>query len=90
MCIRDRFRLRELHDEKLDNALSLNNPRMQRLYSCLEEIAIKAPKLNTILKIDVKKSSDYANVPEIVYAVACYITGEIGDGDIIITRLDDN
>lgn len=84
------FRLRELHDEELNNTLSLNNPRMQRLYSCLEEIAIKAPKLNTILKIDVKKSSDYANVPEIVYAVACYITGEMGDGDIIITGLDDN
>lgn len=83
------FRLRELNDPELNTMLSLNNPRLQQLYECSEKIAGQNQNLRTFLKFDIRKSEDYKDIPDIVYAVICYITGEMGEGDIVISGLNE-
>ncbi|MDE6679377.1 MAG: hypothetical protein K2K02_10100, partial [Ruminococcus sp.] len=83
------FRLRELNDSELNEMLSLNNPQLQQLYKCTEKIAGQNHNLRTFLKFDIRKSAEYKNIPDIVYAVMCYITGEMGEGDIIISGLNE-
>jgi len=83
------FRLRNLNDPEINDRLSLNHPLIQDLYACIEKIAQKKLSPRTMLILNVKKNSGFQDIPDIIYAVACYITGEMGEGDIVISGLNE-
>lgn len=93
------FRLRKYDDHGLNNELSLNSPVVQKLYELVEGIidyenencfAKHKSKIRSFLKLEVADKGIYQDIPNLVYAILLYITGEKGAGDIKITGLDFN
>lgn len=86
------FRLREYKDDDLCKAISLNNNRVQKLYSCVEDI-IKQTQENCLevqsfLKLEITDRDELCkDIPDILYAMLVYITGEKGASDIKISGL---
>jgi hypothetical protein len=92
------FRLREFQDDDLNRRISLNNPKVQKLYSCIEDI-IKLTqdndlKVRSFLKLEITDNGEsvqdniYKDIPLILYAMLVFITGEKGAGDIKISGLN--
>ena len=86
------FRLRALNDKNINRTLSLNNPRLLKLYYGLEKMIDDEESLPVSrLTFDIKKSDVWINrnIPDFIYACLVYITGETGEGDIRIAEIVD-
>lgn len=86
------FRLREFKDDDLCRAISMNNSRVQKLYSCVEDI-IKLTQENgleikSFLKLEITERDELCkDILDILYAMLVYITGEKGASEIKISGL---
>ena len=88
------FRLRSFNNSAINERLSLNNHRMRLLYKHVEKLIsekngwLERSRLNfEITQPDEWKSK---NIPDMLYALLVYITGESGVGEIKITKITDN
>ena len=86
------FRLREYRDHDLNYQLSLNSKAGQMVYQVIEGIIEnqKGDEVRSELKLEVPNKGIYEDIPNLLYAILLYITGEKGAGDIRITGLDLN
>lgn len=80
--------MRELGDIELNYKLSLNNPKIQILYEYIEKIIdkVKNNKLGIIsfLKLEISDKAQYKDIPDLLYAMLVYITGDTGSSNIKI------
>ncbi len=85
------YRLRSLGDENLNRYLSRNNPNIQELYRSLEIIVdaiIEGSfKIRSYLRLDIPNKGIYKDVPDLLYALLVYVTGDDTASDIRITGL---
>lgn len=85
------YRLRSLGDEGLNRYLSRNEPIIQELYRSIEVIVDAvidgSLEIRSFLKLDIPDKGIYRNVPDLLYALLVYVTGDDGAGDIRITGL---
>lgn len=85
------YRLRSLGDEGLNRYLSRNEPIVQELYRSLEAIVDAiidgSLKIRSFLRLDIPDKGIYRDVPDLLYALLVYVTGDDGAGDIRITGL---
>lgn len=81
------FRLRKYNDNDLNYRLSMNNPLIQKLYEQIEIIIENNIEIRSFLTLEVKNKGIYENIPDLLYAILVYITGEKGAGDIKIAGL---
>lgn len=85
------YRLRSLDEEGLNRYLSRNNPIVQELYRSLEVIVDAiidgSLKILSFLRLDIQNKGIYQDVPDLLYALLVYVTGDDGAGDIRITGL---
>lgn len=83
------FRLRALNDDTINKVyLSLNNHSIKRLYKYLEEIIEMNIPLQSFLKLEVSNKGEYETLPNIVYALLVYITGQSAESEIKISGLN--
>lgn len=81
------FRLRALNDVAINRQLSLNNPELRTLYRNLEVfIAKNKADIKSRIKFEVHPAEQYQGemIPDFLYAMLVYVTGETGEGDILI------
>ncbi len=82
------FRLRELGDSQLNYKLSLNNPKIQTLYFYIEKIIEKVKNnefgIKSFLKLEISDKGQYKDIPDLLYAMLVYITGDTGSSNIKI------
>lgn len=85
------LRLRELDNDSIKRQLSLNSPLMQRLYIALETIAgaVVEQKLHvrTFINVEVSNKGIYRDLPDFIYAILVYVSGNESASDIAITGL---
>ena len=85
------LRLRELNNDSIKRRLSLNSPLMQRLYNDVETIAgaVVEQKLNvrTFINVEVPNKGIYRDLPDFIYAILVYVSGNESASDIAITGL---
>lgn len=85
------YRLRSLGDEGLNRYLSRNEPIVQELYRLLEVIVDAiidgSLEIRSFLRLDIPDKGIYWDVPDLLYALLVYVTGDDGAGDIRITGL---
>ena len=85
------LRLRELNNDSIKRQLSLNSPLMQRLYNDVETIAgaVVEQKLNvrTFINVEVPNKGIYRDLPDFIYAILVYVSGNESASDIAITGL---
>ena len=86
------LRLRENKNEKLNKyCLSLNNPVLRDTYGILEMIAMNSKKFSGIqsfLQIEIANKGSYDYVPDIIYTMLVYISGQSSEGDIKISGVN--
>lgn len=86
------FRLREVGYTGLNYELSFNNKYVRQAYAALEtltRIVIENDiEIKSFVQIQVDKSEQYENVPNLLFALLVYITGSNGEGEIIISGID--
>ena len=87
------FRLRELGDSELNYKLSLNNSKIQLLYEYIEKIIDKVKnnelEIVSFLKLEITDKGQYKDIPDLLYAMLVYITGDTGSSNIKI-NIDEN
>ncbi|WP_406042444.1 DUF2357 domain-containing protein [Succinimonas sp.] len=85
------YRLRSLGDDNLNRFLSRNNPVIQELYRSLEIIVDAiidgSLKIRSYLRLDIPNKGTYKDVPNLLYALLVYVTGDDTASDIMITGL---
>ena len=85
------YRLRSSDDENLNRYLSCNKPIILELYHTLEvlvdAIIDGSLEIRSFLRLDVPDKGIYRDVPDLLYALLVYVTGDDGAGDIRITGL---
>lgn len=86
------YRLRSLGDEGVNRYLSRNNPIVEELYRTLESLVDAVVdgtlEIRSFLKLDISgKKELYQDMPDLLYALLVYVTGDDGAGDIKITGL---
>lgn len=85
------YRLRSLGDRNLNYYLSRNNPIIQELYDTLEVLVDAVIDGNLMicsyLRLDIPDKGIYQNVPDLLYALLMYVTGDDSAGDIRIAGL---
>lgn len=89
------FRLRELGDSEINQELSMNKKNIRGLYKNLETLADylvknKDDEIRTFVQISVKRSEQYKNIPDLLYALLIYVSGRNADEEIIISGVDEN
>ena len=82
------LRLRNYNDSDLNYRLSMNNPLVRELYNLIEQIIDRKIEIYSFLKLDVQNKGVYDAVPDLLYALLVFISGEKGAGDIKISGLD--
>ena len=82
------LRLRNYNDSDLNYRLSMNNPLVRELYNLIEQIIDRKIDIYSFLKLDVQNKGVYDAVPDLLYALLVFISGEKGAGDIKISGLD--
>lgn len=82
------LRLRKYNDSDLNYRLSMNNPLVRELYDLIEQIIDRKIEIYSFLDLDVQNKGIYDAVPDLLYALLVYISGEKGAGDIKISGLD--
>ena len=84
------FRLRELDDENINMRLSLNNSKIQDLYKIVETLINRKIKLyKSRVQLKTNKSKEFADIPDLYYALLVYITGDAGESEIKISGIDE-
>jgi hypothetical protein len=85
------YRLRSLGDEGINRYLSFNAPIIQELYRSLEVIVDAiidgSLEIRSFLRLDIPNKGIYQGVPDLLYALLVYVTGDDGAGDIKIAGL---
>lgn len=85
------FRLRSLGDENINLNLSRNKLIVQELYRSLEVIVDAiiddSLQIRSFLRLDIPDKGIYQDVPDLLYALLVYVTGDDGAGDIRIAGL---
>ncbi|MFR7418641.1 DUF2357 domain-containing protein [uncultured Megasphaera sp.] len=80
------MRLRSLNDSNLTSKyLSLNNPKMQELYTYLEELVETNIDINSFLKLEITSKGIYENMCDLLYVLLVYVTGQDTEGEIRIS-----
>ena len=90
------FRLRQYRDEELSKVLSLNNPKVQKLYSIIEDMITMTKNgvltVKSFLRLEIVNNDNqeefFKDMPMILYALLVFIIGEKGAGDIKISGID--
>ena len=82
------YRLRKYNNHDLNLKLSLNNWLVQVLYETVERIVDKKIEIKSFLKLEISNKGVYEQIPDLLYAILLYLTGERGAGDIRISGLD--
>lgn len=82
------FRLRSLNNEKINRKLSLNNKIMVQLYYFLEKLADKKIDLKSYLKLNITSKGKYNEMPDLLYALFIFLTGEENENEIKILGID--
>ena len=90
------FRLRQYRDEELSKELSLNNSKVQKLYSIIEDMITMTKNglltVKSFLRLEIVNNDNqddfFKDIPMILYAMLLFITGEKGAGDIKISGID--
>ena len=90
------FGLRRYGDTELSKILSLNNPRVQKLYSIIEDMITMTKNgvltVKSFLRLEIVNNDNqdefFKDIPMILYALLIFITGEKGAGDIKISGID--
>ena len=87
------FRLRGVENQapEILEALSLNNPDIQKLQKCAEAACDQQEKSDlrrTRIRFQKPAVEEYRDIPDLLYALLKYITGESGE-EIIITGIED-
>lgn len=87
------FRLRGIENQtpEILEALSLNDPDIQRLQKCAEAACDQQGKSDlrrTRIRFQKPATEEYRDIPDLLYALLKYITGE-SDEEIIITGIED-
>lgn len=87
------FRLRGVENQapEILEALSLNNPDIQKLQKCAEAACDQQEKSDlrrTRIRFQKPAAEEYRDIPDLLYALLKYITGESGE-EIIITGIED-
>lgn len=82
------LRLRKYNDLDLNYRLSMNNPLVRELYDLIEQIIDRKIKINSFLDLDVQNKGVYDTVPDLLYALLIFISGEKGAENIKISGLD--
>lgn len=81
------FRLRKYNDDNIDHKLSLNNPKVQNLYGYIEKIIENNIDIRSFLRLEVADKGIYEDIPDLLYAMLVYITGQQGGGEIRISGI---
>lgn len=87
------YRLREKYStsEEVMRALSQNNRNVQRLYEYLERVIDMARdniiEIKCLLNLEIADKGIYESIPNLLYALLVYITGNTEVGDIRIKGL---
>lgn len=85
------YRLRSLGDEGLNRYLSRNNLTVQELYRSLEVIVDAiidgSLEIRSFIRMDIPDKGIYQDVPDLLYALLLYVTGDDGASDIRIAGL---
>ena len=81
------FRLRKYNDKDLNFKLSLNNPKVQQLYSYVEKIIENNIDVRSFLNLEVTNKGIYEDIPDLLYAMLIYITGQQDSGEIRISGI---
>ena len=88
------FRIRAKGDPEINMKLSLNNEKISTLYSYIEQLITQIRQKNQVkrdnvifksnLKLKIANKGIYADIPNLLYALLVYITGNTSDTDIKI------
>lgn len=84
------FRLRSLNDDNISKYLSLNNDNIQLLYSYIEKIIHDNIQFKSFLELNIADKGAYQNIPDLLYALLIYITGQKNSDGILITGVNDS
>lgn len=83
------LRLRENKDEEFNkHYLSLNNSTLENIYKILEQMALdkkKFCKIKSYIRVQITNKGSYDYVPDIIYTLLVYISGQSSDNDIRIS-----
>lgn len=80
------MRLRSLNDSNLTSKyLSLNNPKMQELYTYLEELVETNIDIHSFLKLEITSKGIYEDMCDLLYVLLVYVTGQDTEGEIRIS-----
>lgn len=82
------LRLRKYNDEGLNYKLSMNNPVMRELYDTIEHIIDNRVEIFSFLALNVENKGIYEDIPDLLYAMLVYVSGEKTAGDIKISGLN--
>ncbi len=83
------FRLRSCKDEYVLKYLSLNNDKIKLLYLHIEKIIHEKIKFKSFLKLQIENKGAYQDIPDLLYALLIYITGQKGEEGIMISGISD-
>lgn len=84
------MRLRNLNDPVINGYLSLNNPKMQKLYKYLEMMADDNLNFRSFLKLEITSKGIYEKMCDLLYALFVYVTGNDTEGEIRISLNTDD
>jgi hypothetical protein len=82
------LRLRKYKDEGLNYKLSMNNPIIRELYDTIEYIIDNKTEIRSFLALNVENKGIYEDIPDLLYAMLVYVSGEKGAEDIKISGLN--
>ena len=84
------FRLRQWNDNQLCKELSLNNPSLQRLYVTIERIIDMGIIIKSRLQLEIDKKGDFEenDIPDLLFVLLVYVTGNKGSSDIKISGVN--
>lgn len=84
------FRLRQTEDEQICKKLSMNNANVRKLYSFVEQIIADKIEIRTHLQLDINKKGEFENsdIPDLLFVLLMYITGNTGESDIRISGVN--
>ena len=85
------FRLRQLRNAQICRTLSMNHPKVRSLYELTEQIIAEKTPVRTRLRFEIqnKESADHGGIPDLLYVLLMYITGNTADNDIRISGIEE-
>jgi hypothetical protein len=88
------FRLRELNNPEINSELSMNKGYIKKAYEAIETLAESAIKkkmeIRSFVRLQVNKPVQYKDIPNLLYALLVYVSGNTGEEEIIISSIDND